>query len=228
MKDSEVRRLEMFMSARQFGTTHKDAFPPDSRGTELLAQLDDIITQLETHAAAQASGKSASKEGTTLRATARATLQDNMEAITRTVRVIAFTVLGLEDKFRLPRNVGDQALLAVARSFAQDALPLKDEFIRRGMSANFLEELHASIAALEAALVHKTQKRGTHIAATAAIDQTTTDGINAVRELDAIVRNVFRQDPATLAEWTSASHTESGSRHTKAAQLPTQPTPPKG
>src|SRR5205085_9347901 len=118
-------RLEMFISVRQFGAKYKDAFPSDSRAPELFAQLDDIITQLEAHAIAQASGKSAGKEGSKLRAAARAALQDALEAISRTARVIAFTTPGLEDKFRLPRNVGDQALLVVARSFAQDAVPLK-------------------------------------------------------------------------------------------------------
>jgi hypothetical protein len=37
--------------------------------------------------------------------------------------------------------------------------------------------------------------------------------MNAVRELDAIVRNTFRDDPATLAEWTSARHIERAPRH---------------
>jgi len=184
--------------------------------------------QLEAHAAAQTSGKSASKEGSKLKAAARVALQDDLEAISRTARAMAITTPGLEDKFRLPRNIGDQALLAAARSFAQDAVPLKAEFIRRGLSASFLDDLNAGIAALEASIDHKAQKRGTHVAATAALDQTTEDGINVVRELDAIVRNIFRHDSAVLAEWTSASHTESVAHHAKAAQPHTQPTPPKG
>jgi hypothetical protein len=227
MKDTEVRRLEMLISVRMFVQKYKDAFPPDSRGAELLALLDDIITRLEAHATAQTSGKSTGKEGTKLRAAARAALQDQLEAISRTARVIALSIPGLEDKFRLPRNVGDQALLAIARSFAQDAEPLKKEFTRRGLSENFLADLEASITALETAIDHKAQNRGTHVAATAAIDETTEAGINAVRELDVIVSNVFRRDPVVLAEWTSASHTASAPHHAKDEHTPAQPTQPK-
>jgi hypothetical protein len=46
------------------------------------------------------------------------------------------------------------------------------------------------------------------VAATVAVSDAAERGHNAVRELDAIVRNIFRDDPAALAEWESASHVE--------------------
>jgi hypothetical protein len=225
MDDAATRRLETFLGVRQFGATHAAAFPADSRGTEVLADLATAITALEGHAAAQDSGTRGAKEGTSLKAVARAALHDDLKAISSTAHAIAITMPGLDDKFRVPRNAGDQAWLTAARGFAVDAAPLKAEFIRRGLPASFLEDLAEHIAAFEQAVNDTEQKTGARIAATAAIDAAIERGMNAVRELDAIVRNIFRDDPATLAEWTSASHTERAARGNGGAATPTQPPP---
>ncbi|MFN2596660.1 MAG: hypothetical protein ABR563_05660 [Pyrinomonadaceae bacterium] len=212
MDDTTTRRMETFIRVQQFGKTHTAAFPDGSRGAEVLSELDTAVTDLEGHATAQASGKAGAREATTLKALANAALREEMKAISETARAIAITVPGLEEKFRLPHNAGAQVWLAAARAFAQDAAPLKSEFVRRGMPADFLDQLAEKIAACEQATGGRAQKHGEHVAATAAIDTALERGVNAVRELDAIVRNLFRDDAGVLAEWTSASHTERAPR----------------
>jgi hypothetical protein len=226
MKDSETRRLEMFIRVRQFGAGHPAAFPVGARGAELLAQIDGVINELEGHAAKQSAGTLASREGTTLRAVARAALREDLEAISRTARAMSLSTPGLDDRFRLPRNAGDQVLLAAARAFAQEAESLKVEFVRRGLPADFVEDLNADIEALEDAIDAGAQKSGARVAATVAIDDAIDRGTNAVRELDAVVRNVLRDEPAALAEWVSASHTERAPRRAPAAPTPAPPPPP--
>lgn len=223
MDDLETRRLDMFIRARQFGAAHSDAFPANTRGSEVIAELNEVITALQEHATTQASGTRGAKEGTAVKTAAREALREDLEAIARTARVMALTTPGLDDKFRLPRNAGDQAWLAAARSFAQDAAPIKAEFTRRGLPANFLEDLNADIETLEESINSRAQKIGKRVAASAGIDETTGRGMNAVREFDAIVRNVFGNDAATLAEWTSASHVE---RQPRSASVEPPPTPP--
>jgi hypothetical protein len=49
MKDTERRRLEMFIRVREFGTTHAAAFPPSSFAGEQLAILGNAVNALETH-----------------------------------------------------------------------------------------------------------------------------------------------------------------------------------
>ncbi|PYS47158.1 MAG: hypothetical protein DMF68_16740 [Acidobacteria bacterium] len=228
MKDSEIRRLEMLIRVRLFGAAHIDVFPTMSRGDELLAIIDSAITEMEGHATRQESGKREAREGTSLKGIAREALREDLDAISRTARVMALTIPGLEDKFRRPYNVGDQTLLAVARAFAQDAAPLKDEFIRRGLPANFLEDLNADIEAFEASINDHAQKIGERVAATASINAPVERALNAVRELDAIVRNIFRDDAATLAEWTSASHTERSAKRANDKSKNAQPAPLNG
>lgn len=208
MKDTERRRLEMFIRVREFFVAHASQFPAESFAAEQFAALESAINALETHASAQSSGQSGARQGAAGKAAARDELMRDLEAISRTARSMALTTPGLDDKFRTPHNKSNQDMLAAARAAAADALPLKAEFIRRGMPADFLEDLAADIAAMEQAISQKARGTESHIAATAAIDTEVEHGMTAVRQLDAVVRNTFASDPAALAAWSSASHVE--------------------
>lgn len=223
MKDSEIRRYEMFLRVREFGSTNATQFPATSLGGELLARLNATIKELDTHSSDQSSGKRTAQEGAGSKAATRAELREDMERIGRTARSMAMTTPGLEDKFRAPRSVSDQTLLAAARSFATDAQPLQAEFIRRGLQADFLDDLEADITAFETAINHKIQGTEKHVSAAAAIDDAIESGVNTVRELDPIMRNMFADDAAKLAAWLSASHVERAPKKAKPPAAP--PTP---
>jgi len=223
MKDTERRRLEMFIRVREFGATHIAQFPPTSFGGEKFAILDSVIDALEEKTSAQSSGRSRVRESTSSKAAARDELMRDLEAISRTARAMALTTPGLNDKFRVPHNQSNQAVLATARAASTDALPLKAEFIRRGLPADFIEDLEADIEILEQAITSKAQGTESHIAATAAIDREIERGMNAVRELDPVVRNKFASDPATLAAWLSATHVERNPRRKAVAPAPPPP-----
>jgi hypothetical protein len=226
MDDIERRKYEMFLRVREFGARRAADFPDGSLGRQLLARLDTAIEELDMHTAAQTSGRGAAQEGTASKAAARDELRRDLEAISRTARAMALSTPGLENKFRAPRSVSDQALLATARAFAADALPLKIEFVRRGLPEDFLEDLSADIEAFEQAIAQTIQKREAQVSATAAIDGSIERGTNAVRELDAVARNKFDADPSALAAWLSASHTQRASRRAPAeANAPPAPAP---
>jgi hypothetical protein len=223
MKDTERRRLEMFIRVREFGATHTAQFPPTSFAGEKFAILNNVIDALEQQGSAQSSGRSRVRETTSSKAAARDELMRDLEAISRTARAMALTTPGLDDKFRIPHNQSNQAVLATARAAATDALPLKAEFIKRGLPDDFIDDLEADIEILEQAITSKVQGKESHVAATAAIDREIERGMNAVRELDPVVRNKFASDPATLAAWLSATHVERNPRRKRAAPAP--PTP---
>jgi hypothetical protein len=210
----------MFARVQDFGTEHANDFATNSLGAQLFTTLAEIVTQLDGHAAAQASKGSSAKQGTTSRGQARQALREDLEAIHRTARAMADEVVGLDDKFRLPPPGNDQLLLNAARAFAADAAPFSAQFIRHEMPADFLADLNADIAALEEAISEQSSGVGQRVAAGAAIDSTIDDGVATVRKLDAIVKNKYANNPAVLARWTSASHTERSPRH-KPAPAPT-------
>jgi hypothetical protein len=226
MKDTERRRLEMFIRVREFGLAHAAQFPATSFAGEQLAVVDSAINALESHASVQSSGRSTVRQSATSKAVARDELMRDLEAISRTARAMGRTMPGLADKFRIPHNQSNQTVLAVARAMATDALPLKAEFTKRGMPANFLEDLQADIDEMERSIARKAQGASSQVAATAAIDTEIERGMNAVRELDPVMRNTFASDPATLAAWQSASHVERPSRRTQTETTTTPATPP--
>jgi hypothetical protein len=223
-----VRVLEMLIRVRQFGAAHADVFPTGSRGAELFALVAASITNMETHATTQDSSKRGAKEQVAIKRAALDNLCGQLEAISRTARAMSLSTPGIADKFRMPRSKGEQAILTTARSFATDIAPHKAELIRRGLGASFDEDLGEAIAALEELADSKAQKVGVSVAATAAVSKAAEQGRNAVRELEAIVLNIFRDDPAALAEWDSASHTERASRRAGSATPSTPPAPAKG
>ena len=213
MDDLENRRRETFQRVEGFGVAHAADFGENSLGKQFFAAMAVIVTRLDGLAAAQASGRGASREGTSTRAVARAALREDLDAISRTARAIAVDNAGIDDKFRIPRGENDQVLLAAARAFATDAAPLSAQFIAHELSANIISELNTSIANLETAISHQSSAAGDRVGAGAGIDETIDEGISTLRKLDPIVRNKYANDPATLAEWTSASHTERSPRH---------------
>ena len=208
MNDSETRRYEMFLRVREFGTMNASHFPAGTLAADLFTRLQNTIAALDDHTTAQSSGIRAAQESSTSKAAARDDLRRDLEAIARTARSMAFTTPGMEDRFRAPRSISEQALLSLARSFAADAAPLKAEFIRRGLAANFLEDLNSDIDVFESAITRRIQSRETHVTATAGIDELIDEGVDVVRELGPVIRNIFSDEPSTLAAWLSASHVQ--------------------
>jgi hypothetical protein len=223
MDTLDTKRQEMFVRVHEYGSQYAAAFPAGSYGAGIITKLGEVIEGLKSLALDQSKGRSSVRESSASKAAARDELVRRMEAVTRTARVMAFTVPGLEDKFRLARGVGDQPLLLLARTFADDAEPLKAEFTKRGLASDFVEELREAADNFDAAINRKSQGRGKHVAATAGIDDLVERGIHVVRELDALVRNTFAADPSALAAWESASHVERPAR--KSSRKPAAPTP---
>lgn len=225
MNDNENRRHQMFVRVRDFGVAHADDFTQQSLGKQYFTDLGAVITDLDTHAGAEASGHGERRHGTETRAQARAALRESLDAISRTARAMPADVPDALERFRVPRNTNDQHLLNAARAFMADADPLKAQFIAHELPARFLEDLQLDIDALEAAISVQGSGVGDHVAAGAAIDDTIDRGVDLVRKLGAIVRNKYVNNPAVLAEWTSASHTERAPRHV-VQPPPPSPTPP--
>jgi hypothetical protein len=209
------RTYEMFVRVLSFAAERAGAFPSDSLGAEMVTELKRVVESLTEAGTTQTSGLTSVQRATAERMAAREALRESMQALSRTARVMALDTPGLETKFRLPRSGSDPALLQTARAFASDAVPLKDLFLRHAMHASFIEDFKEDIADLERAVAQQNTGRGAHVSATASVETEAERGMNAVRKLDVIVRNLFRDDAATLAAWESARHVESQPRTRK-------------
>jgi hypothetical protein len=216
MKDDETRCFEMFQRVNGFAADESARFASLSYVTSLFDELQGIVTDLQAHAGMQAAGLASAHQSTQNKAAGRAELLRDLSAISRTARSIP----GAEEKFRFSYNLKDQDLLIVARTFQAEALPLKAEFLKRGIRVDFLEDLAADTAAFEQALSNRSEQKRSHVGATASIDDLIEGGMTRVRELDAVMRNLFADDPGKLAAWLSASHVERAPRRAKSTPTP--------
>ena len=226
MNDNERRTYEKFVRVRGFGQAHQSDFGAGSLGAQTFTGVGAVVTEIEGLGADEASAHGDARQGTETRAQARAALRVALEAIRDTARVLAIEILGLGDKLRLPRSNNDQELLNAGRAFHADATPLKAQFIAHELPEDFLEDLAARISSMEAAINNQASGVGNHVAASAAMDDAFSRGIDLVRKLDAIVRNKYADNPAVLAEWTSASHTERAPKRAKPEVTPPPPPHP--
>ena len=228
MNKAQTRILGMLVSVRQHGLSRTAAFPANSRGGELYVAVDASIRNMERYAATQAQHARALKEKTAQRKVAFDALRKALGAISRTARSMSPSTPGMEERFRPPSNRDGQTWIATARAFVTEGEPLAEEFVGRGMPPDFVDDLKARIHAFEQSADGQAQKSAEQVAATAAVAGAAEQGFAAVRELDAIERNVYADNEAELAAWESASHVERAPRHAAAEVPPAQPAPAGG
>lgn len=220
-----TKRMEMFICVQENRQEFILAAPEGSHGAALFEQLGQIIERVRNSAYNQSRHQSAVRESQCSKAAARDELVGKLDTIYQTARVLAFTDPGLEDKFLPPYKVPDQALLTLASTYGNDAFPFKAEFVKRGLSADFIAELSEAAVAFDSVINTRTQGLGRQIVATAEISEMIDLGRRIVRELGVVVRNVYADNPAKLALWRSVSHVERPARRARPKEDGNQPPP---
>src|SRR2546423_1315855 len=198
MNDTANRKRETFRRVGGFCARVGD-FAPASLAKQLFTSLKNGITTLDELAVTQASGGGAAREGTDTRGDAREELRSRMKAWSATAHAIAIDNPGLDQKFRVPRGENDEILIAAARAFATDAIPLTAQFIAHEMPATFIDDMNASILNLNTAMSNQSSAVGDRVGARAAIEAKLDECMNVLHKLDPIMRNKYANDPATLA-----------------------------
>jgi hypothetical protein len=221
MNDQSTRRLDALKRVCNFAEAHAELFPQGTLARELLNVISDVTEKLGEYAATQVSGRGEARRATAAKDAARAAILEGLAVLRRTARSIAVVVPGVDDKFRIPRNLNDQLVLDTAHAFLAESEPLKDEFLRREVPESVFQDLQANVTAFEEALRGRDTGREASVMAGASIDAALERATEALRQLDPIIRNKLRDDPATLAAWESARHTERSPRRSKPNPPPT-------
>jgi hypothetical protein len=201
MKTQDVHRYRMLVRIREFGAAHRDLFGAGGPAPQLFAAVSKAVDELSTFVDSQAVGQDASREGALSKAAARDALNQALDAIARTARVLDAPGLG---KFHLPSARNDHELATAARRFMQYAAPLKAQFVAHGLPKSFLADLEATLNAFERAAQDRLAAGETRAAAAAGIGTAMDEGLAALTRLDAIVANALRDEPTLLATWTAA------------------------
>ncbi len=208
MQVKDVRRYNMLVRVKEFGSTHADLFPPGSLGAGTFAELATAIDRLDGHTVAQASGRANAQTGALSKAAARQALRAAVEAIVSMARGIAVATPEVGKTFQLPRNTRDKELATTARQFVSDAAPYAAAFVARGLSSTFVADLQGKLDAFERASNVHAAARQAHITARADITAAVASAIAIVQQLDPIVEYRIDTDPGLLAAWQSARHVD--------------------
>jgi hypothetical protein len=225
MNDSQIRELDMCQRVRALANSRAADFPAGSHRTTLVVALKLTITQVETHAAEQDAAALDHQEATEQKRVAINSLLQQLKAISQTARSINEQFPGIADQFRMPRD-SDRSILNRARAYINDAAPFASEFIKRDLPATFIADLQAAIDLVEAAETHKSDALARQTAATAGLRTTLKRLRLIVHELDAIMRNLYRQDPGSLAAWQTASHVQRAPQRKKKTTTTPPPAQP--
>jgi hypothetical protein len=213
MEDEQHRRRDMALRMKTF--TDNNPFPPNSIGLQLAGRLGTLLSDLDRLVTDEGVSAGRAREDTATREAAREAQRENLEAFSRTARVIEHQIPGFAEKFQLPPGKNDQMLIDAGFSFAELAAPDSARFISYGMPAGFLADLENTTTALRAAISDQSSSVADRKAAGALIDANLEEIMQVRRELDAFVRNAFRDDARVLSEWNSAKHLERASRRKK-------------
>jgi hypothetical protein len=200
----------MLVRVSRFGAEHAASFPSETVAQRSFAAVAEAAHALAQHAVTQASARSESQAHT--KAAARTRLRGSLRIISRTARAFVIDAPGVVCKFRVPKTNGDHALLSAARGFARYARELETAFVEHGLSPAFFDDLDAEATRFEQASGDYRAVKLAGVGATAGVDAELARAFAAVRRLDVIVANVFRDDTPVLAIWQQARRVGPGRR----------------
>jgi hypothetical protein len=214
-----------FKTTDAFGIANAADFPAGSMGAQQFALIHAAVLQTATLGAAQVSGADAAHSSVMSKVACRFHLRDDLHGITDAAHsLVLMGTAGLDGKFLMPRSGGDQALLNSARAFQTDAAAFSAQFITLGLDPNFLTHLGTDITDFEAAITAKGAGVGAQAGATGGLEDAAHKAAVALHVLKTIVKNTYKNNPAKLAEWATASHVE---KHTPVPRVKAAAAPAK-
>jgi hypothetical protein len=224
MNDSHRRRIERLMRSSAYASAYAADFPEGSKGAQALTELKAAIAEAESHAVSRESSMNVLQQATTGKRDTRKAIRACLRAISDTVYTIALDHPEIKGSFIFRgASVSDRTLLATARSFAANALPLKALFAEYDLNADFFDQFNVSINNFGQQLNKQTTGKGERIAANASLEGALGRGEVALERLDTAVRNKYRNDPAKLAAWESAHRIERAARTKRSGEAPPPP-----
>lgn len=225
MKQKISSLVATFKTVDAFGIANAADFLAGSVGAQQFALIHTAVSSTASLGANQVSGTEQTHSAVLGKVACRFHLHDDMIGITNAAHSLVLlgnTAIG--GKFMMPHSNGDQALLNSARAFANDAAAFSAALISVGLPATFLTQLNADITDFEGLITTKGTAMTAQAGATGGLADAAHQAAVALHVLKTIVPNTYKNNPAKLAAWATASHVE---KHTPVPHAkPAAATPP--
>jgi hypothetical protein len=208
MRDIEIREAQALNRVNDFGQSRAADFPATSLGGQKFAEVKTLVKELDDLGEEQSNASGGAQSSSEVKRNHRAAMLRMLRAIRQTAKAMDADKPGTSDRFKIPTTNGDEALINAARSIAAEALAIKSDFTQRELPATFVEDLNTTIDGFESASNSLNLHTGRRVSSTAAIKTKLAQARTLRKDLNSIVTNKYRQDPASLAAWNSANHVE--------------------
>jgi len=166
--------------------------------------LDDILSELESHAVRQDGGQRRAVGETANQRVLRLALRFAM----RPIAEVATAQLRETPQFaslRLPSHrLRGMTLVSAARTMADAATPHKELFVASGLPADFIEQLLRAADAVSDSYEVRRDNQSVRKGATRGLLESERRGRKELRILDSLVIPALGNDDAMLEEWESA------------------------
>jgi hypothetical protein len=219
MKKYYIRSLARMKRVKKHCDDHAPV-PANPALTTEATSLGTVITAVEAAAVAQDGGAGAVTSAVDSRLETEKELRQLMASLAKAGRRLdKDTYPDVAGKLRMAGINSFAKLVTRALVFKETVAPAKAAFVALGAPAEVDQELDGLITALQDAGDQKTSSLDTQIGGTLTLDAKVREGIDHMRELDAIFTQLYRKNPVMLALWKIAN------RATPYASEPVTPTP---
>lgn len=196
--------LDMLISIEEFDKANRADYANLPDISARYAVVRTAIESITANSITKVSGEKS--RAVEQKSVLRLAIRRKMKELARTARGININDIGFQKLFRLPESDNDQLLITTAREFTGKANENKSAFFALGIPENLMDDLAEDVDALEQANLDKTAAQAKTVGATAEIDRQVELAMDAAVIIDIAMKNVYRDNPAKLAEWTSARH----------------------
>ena len=204
MNKRNIRKLTRMKRVKKHCDDHAPV-PANPAITAEATSLGTVITAVETAAVAQDGGFGAVASAVDSRLETEKELRQLMSSLAKAGRRLdKETYPDVAGKLRMEGTHSFAKLLTRALVFKETVTVAKTAFVALGAPAEVDEELDDLITALESAGNDKISNLDAQIGGTLNIDAKVREGIDHIRELDAIFTQLYRKNPVMLAQWMVA------------------------
>lgn len=194
----------MFGRVVTFGRDNAADFEASSQSASNFAKLASVTEQIASYQA-ESGGITVTSRSAKL-----ALLRLEMKNIARTAREIDEEEPGLADKFRMPTGSSQAALLASARKMVTELQVegMVAKFVAYEISTTIVDDLETLLKEIADAKEELDSDDVESVENTAALKLAINAGKRLVDKLNAAMHNKYKNQPAKLTAWESASHVE--------------------
>jgi hypothetical protein len=204
MEGRQKQLIESYQRVKTFLGVHPAPAPASYAEPEQI--LEQVIAKLTDHSSEQVVGTRLGQAEKQKQLTLMRQLRErHLRPIVAIAKATMPTYPGIDRALRMPgSNFGPVRLLADAAAIRKAAELYQPVFVKNGRPADFLEQLSAAIAAVEASTDLHGTNVGRRVGAKAGISQELQAARRAVEVLDTIVKIAFEGNDVVLAEWRVA------------------------